>query len=153
MTHTITPTCTGCTACARICPTQAISGVRGGLHVIEPARCIDCGACGRICPVEAVEDAGGETCRQVKRSLWAKPVICTPAGSKKQKAAGGGRNVCIGCGICVQACPVDCLALTVNQATAVDLTAYAALVEPKKCIACAFCADECPVGAIAMGAA
>ncbi|HNV66879.1 MAG TPA: NADH-quinone oxidoreductase subunit NuoF, partial [Bacteroidales bacterium] len=37
--------CVGCTACARGCPVNAISGERKGPHFIDQEKCIKCGAC------------------------------------------------------------------------------------------------------------
>jgi NADH-quinone oxidoreductase subunit F len=47
--------CTGCTACARKCPTKAIQGVVKGPHKIDPELCISCGACYETCRFGAVE--------------------------------------------------------------------------------------------------
>lgn len=44
--------CTGCTACVRHCPTEAIR-IRNGHAVINEDRCIDCGECIRVCPSNA----------------------------------------------------------------------------------------------------
>ena len=46
--------CTGCTECARVCPTQAASGEKEQPHKIDPAKCIKCGACLDACKYEAV---------------------------------------------------------------------------------------------------
>ena len=37
--------CQGCTACARVCPTQAISGELRKPHFIDQTKCIKCGSC------------------------------------------------------------------------------------------------------------
>jgi len=47
--------CVGCTACARNCPVNAISGERKGIHTINQAVCIKCGACLEKCKFNAVE--------------------------------------------------------------------------------------------------
>ncbi len=47
--------CTGCTACVKVCPVQAISGVRKGPHSIDPAVCIKCGMCVETCRFDAIE--------------------------------------------------------------------------------------------------
>ena len=47
--------CIGCTACAKKCPTSAISGERRAVHVIDQAACIKCGACFDTCKFGAIE--------------------------------------------------------------------------------------------------
>jgi len=46
--------CVGCTACARNCPVNAISGERKGIHFIDQTTCIKCGACLEKCKFNAV---------------------------------------------------------------------------------------------------
>lgn len=46
--------CTGCTVCARNCPTSAITGERRLTHVIDPDTCIRCGICMQVCNFNAV---------------------------------------------------------------------------------------------------
>ena len=66
MPFIITENCTGCTACIKRCPTDAITGERKLLHVIDPELCINCGACGVVCPDEAIYDNEGNLCEMLK---------------------------------------------------------------------------------------
>ncbi len=47
--------CRGCSACARVCPTGAISGKVKSPYVIDQAKCIKCGACMDTCRFGAIE--------------------------------------------------------------------------------------------------
>ena len=46
--------CTGCTVCARNCPTGAITGERRQTHVIDTDTCIRCGICMQVCNFNAI---------------------------------------------------------------------------------------------------
>jgi len=55
LTYTIeTDKCTGCTVCAKNCPTNAISGERKLPHLIDQSLCIKCGACFSKCKFDAI---------------------------------------------------------------------------------------------------
>jgi len=134
MAYLIIESCTGCTACTKVCPTNAISGERKLLHVIDAPVCIECGACGRICPADAVLNEERQPAVMVKRTLWLKPVVSNAK--------------CVSCDACIQACPVDVLAFDDSAGHKAHLFPY--LKDEKNCIGCSFCADTCPVGAITM---
>lgn len=55
LTYRIIPEkCIGCTACARKCPVNCISGTVKQAHVIDASKCIKCGACQKACKFDAV---------------------------------------------------------------------------------------------------
>lgn len=54
LSYRINDKCKGCTACARVCPTGAITGSVKEIHIIDVAKCIKCGACMTKCKFGAV---------------------------------------------------------------------------------------------------
>jgi NADH-quinone oxidoreductase subunit F len=46
--------CTGCRACAKVCPAACIAGAAKEIHVIDETKCIRCGACFDACRFEAI---------------------------------------------------------------------------------------------------
>ena len=70
-------------------------------------------------------NSGEENKPDEKEEIMAHPVI--------------NADECIGCGICVDACPQEVLEVTGGVVEAVNEDA---------CIACGECVEECPMGAI-----
>jgi len=54
LNYEITDACRGCTACARKCPVNAISGNVKEKHVIDTKKCIKCGNCMATCKFGAI---------------------------------------------------------------------------------------------------
>jgi NADP-reducing hydrogenase subunit HndC len=54
--------CQGCGICLRECPSEAISGGKRMVHVIDQSKCIKCGTCLDVCPprFSAVVNVSGE---------------------------------------------------------------------------------------------
>jgi len=46
--------CTGCTICAKKCPTDAIIGTRKAPHFVVEDKCISCGTCFDVCKFDAI---------------------------------------------------------------------------------------------------
>lgn len=56
ITYTISKkNCTGCGACIKVCPVNAIVGEKKKTHTILQEVCTRCGACKQICPFDAVD--------------------------------------------------------------------------------------------------
>jgi ferredoxin len=47
--------CTGCTICARNCPTGAITGEKKEPHHIDQVKCVKCRVCYEGCKFDAVQ--------------------------------------------------------------------------------------------------
>jgi len=47
--------CTGCGACAKACPQNAITGAKKQPHKINTDKCIKCGICRTVCKFDAIK--------------------------------------------------------------------------------------------------
>ncbi|MDD1611951.1 MAG: electron transport complex subunit RsxB [Methylococcaceae bacterium] len=48
-------TCTGCTRCFKVCPTDAIVGAPKQIHAVVADACIACEKCVNVCPTECLQ--------------------------------------------------------------------------------------------------
>lgn len=46
--------CTGCMACVKPCPVQAITGKKNEPHLLDISRCTRCGVCSQVCKFDAI---------------------------------------------------------------------------------------------------
>ena len=46
--------CTGCTRCYRACPTDAVVGANGQIHIVLQSACTGCSKCAEACPEDCV---------------------------------------------------------------------------------------------------
>lgn len=63
--------CTGCTRCYRACPTDAIVGASGQIHVVMQSACTGCAKCQEACPEDCVSLAAQAPTLDTWR--WTKP--------------------------------------------------------------------------------
>jgi electron transport complex protein RnfB len=135
VSYLIIDTCIGCTACTKRCPTNAISGQRDVIHIIDPALCIDCGACGVVCPVECILDEHRDVCKGFPRREWPKAIVI--------------EDNCIGSGCeqCINICPFSALELDTSGEQVADFFGVAKVIE-RRCTGCRLCEQSCAWAAI-----
>ncbi|WDP93236.1 MAG: 4Fe-4S binding protein [Desulfobacter sp.] len=134
MAYTISNECIGCMACAKICPTNAVTGEKKQIHAIDPAACIECGACGRVCPSRAVLDHFGLAFERIPKKEWDCPQFDL--------------KTCMSCTICLDTCPVSAISQALLLKGNPHL--FPVLADEALCIGCGFCAGDCPADAVTM---
>jgi NADH-quinone oxidoreductase subunit F len=55
ITYDIIDDCTGCMACIKVCPVNAITGERKKVHILDKELCTRCGSCYAVCNFNAIE--------------------------------------------------------------------------------------------------
>jgi len=133
--HYITTDCVGCQICELKCPTNAITGIKKGMYVIEPALCINCGVCGIFCPYDAIVDQWSDLVKRIKAKDIPKAVVIP--------------DLCSGCEYCIDTCPFDCIHLIdapdrlKGHGSPSDMTGKIAWVDERTCVSCGICETFC----------
>ncbi|MDQ4049517.1 MAG: NADH-quinone oxidoreductase subunit NuoI [Actinomycetota bacterium] len=76
---------------------------------------------------------------------------------KQQRFEDSGLEKCVGCSLCVAACPADCIRVVAaentpdNQVSAGERYAAVYEINMTRCIFCGYCEVACPFDAITMG--
>ncbi len=135
MAYKIIDTCIGCTACTKRCPTDAITGTRNSIHIIDPELCIDCGACGVVCPAECIADERRDLSKGFPRREWPKAIVL------EENCIGAG------CEICINICPFEALELDLSGERVSDFFGITKVLE-RRCTGCRLCEDACGWNAI-----
>jgi len=66
-------TCTGCTRCFKVCPTDAIVGAPKQIHAVVADACTGCKKCIEVCPTECLQMHSIEV--TLKNWYWHKPKL------------------------------------------------------------------------------
>ena len=133
MSYEIVETCIGCTACVKACPTNAISGERGEMHLIHEDICVDCGLCGYVCPPEAILDFNSNVATRFKRR------------QDGDRIAIVNTDRCTACDFCFDVCPYHAITYTRVD----DGFFNVADVDPEACKGCdSLCVAVCIKDAI-----
>lgn len=119
--------CLGYGSCEKVCNFDAIR-IKDGVAVIDKEKCTSCKACIEVCPKQIIELVP-----------YKQKVVVDCKNHKTGKVVKDSCQVgCIGCQMCVRACPFDAMEFEDNLA----------FINYDKCTNCRICANTCPTGAI-----
>ncbi|MGL5346072.1 MAG: RnfABCDGE type electron transport complex subunit B [Peptostreptococcaceae bacterium] len=119
--------CLGLGTCRDYCKFEAIY-ILDGVAIVDEEKCVMCGKCMEVCPKNIIgkKPAKKEVVVECSSTEFGKSV--------KEKCSVG----CIGCGICVKACPFD----------AIEFENKIAKINYDKCVECMACVRKCPTKVI-----
>lgn len=166
----VLPSCTNCTACARVCPTGTVDRTKS--YISDPGECTLCMDCYKACPSNAITfgiqtkptgwDNYNPTRRQVLAGLGAGALLggisivtqkTRKPGEFQLRPPGASEaslmSRCIRCGICVRVCPTSALQPAVLQAGWDGFATPLLMPRTGACdYGCNSCGQTCPVQAI-----
>jgi electron transport complex protein RnfB len=121
--------CMGLGTCERVCPFDAIHVTDQGIAAVDPEKCTACNQCVAACPKNIIE--------LIPKTAKVQVLCVSKDNAKAVKA--NCQVGCIGCRICVKACPVEAIGFGNNLAR----------INYDKCTQCMVCVEKCPTKAIA----
>ena len=132
--------CKGCTACARVCPAEAISGEVKQPHSIDKEKCLACGACAEKCKFGAISQEGAAPkAEPEKEEPKAAPAVAPVPQEKIEGKYSIDPEKCKGCTACARVCPAEAISGEVKQPHVIDQEA---------CLGCGSCMEKCKFEAI-----